>query len=205
MTPWLYGPVFVTSRKGSPAMEVLDQVGVDTFKSLVWVAASIVGGLFLIGRRISSPPQVASRMVGALLAGTVSFVAFNLAVVFYILSHLTDPRWSVGKDPKVDSPELSAGAFFEPVTNTLNDILDNVTGSLNNVIAIKNAFFTIPEFIFSAGWGLLLLLPVVIALRVISWYIEKSQAKQIDRNTQDLADIRAQLGLSPFDEKKLLV
>ena len=186
-------------------MEVLNQVSVDTFKILVWVAASIVAGLFLVGRRISSPLQIASRMVGALLAGTVSFVAFNLAVVFYILSHLTDPRWSVGKDPKVDSPELSAGAFFEPVTNSLNDILDNVTGSLNNVIAIKNAFFTIPEFIFSAGWGLLLLLPVVIALRVISWYIEKSQAKQIDRNTQDLADIRAQLGLSPFDEKKLLV
>lgn len=185
-------------------MEILSDVTVETFRILVWIAASIVGGLFLIGRRISSPPQIASRAVSALLAGTVSFIAFNLAVVFYILSHLTDPRWSAGKDPKIDSPELSAGAFFEPLTNTLNDILGNVTGSVNNVIAIKNAFFTIPEFIFSAGWGLVLLIPLVIALRVISWFIEKSQAKQIDRNTRDLADIRSQLGLSPFKEKMLL-
>ena len=197
-------PVFLRQERAAPAMEVLNHINVDTFKTLVWVAASIVGGLFLIGRRISSPLQIAFRAVGALLAGTVSFVAFNVAVVFYILSHLTDPRWSVGKDPKVDSPELSAGAFFEPVTNTLNDILDNVTGNLNNVIAIKNAFFTIPDFIFAAGWGLLLVLPAVITLRVISWFIEKSQAKQIDRNTRDLADIRAQLGLSPYKEKMLL-
>ena len=185
-------------------MEILSDVTLETFRLLVWVAASIVGVVFLIGRRISSPLQIASRAASALLAGTVSFVAFNLAVVFYILSHLTDPRWSVGKDPKVDSPELSAGAFFEPVTNTLNDVLDNVTGSLNNVIAIKNAFFTIPEFVFSAGWGLLLLIPVVITLRVLSWFAEKSQVQQIDRNTRDLADIRSQLGLSPFKEKVLL-
>ena len=185
-------------------MEILSDVTLETFRLLVWVAASIVGVLFLIGRRISSPLQIASRAASALLAGTVSFVAFNLAVVFYILSHLTDPRWSVGKDPKVDSPELSAGAFFEPVTNTLNDVLDNVTGSLNNVIAIKNAFFTIPEFVFSAGWGLLLLIPVVITLRVLSWFTEKSQVQQIDHNTRDLADIRSQLGLSPFKEKVLL-
>lgn len=191
-------------ERAVPAMEILSDVTVETFRILVWIAASIVGGLFLIGRRISSPPQIASRAVSALLAGTVSFIAFNLAVVFYILSHLTDPRWSAGKDPKIDSPELSAGAFFEPLTNTLNDILGNVTGSVNNVIAIKNAFFTIPEFIFSAGWGLVLLIPLVIALRVISWFIEKSQAKQIDRNTRDLADIRSQLGLSPFKEKMLL-
>ena len=104
-------------------MEILSDVTLETFRLLVWVAASIVGVLFLIGRRISSPLQIASRAAGALLAGTVSFVAFNLAVVFYILSHLTDPRWSVGKDPKVDSPELSAGAFFEPVTNTFADRL----------------------------------------------------------------------------------
>lgn len=185
-------------------MEVLNDVTVETFRVLVWITAAVVGGLFLIGRRVSSPPQVAARAVSALLAGTVSFVACNLAVVFYILSHLTDPRWSIGKDPKLDSPELSAGSFFEPITNSLNDFLSSVTGGLNNAIAIKNAFFTIPEFIFSAGWGLLLLLPLVIALRISSWLIEKSRAKQVDINTRDLADIRSQLGLSPFKEKMLL-
>lgn len=186
-------------------MEVLNHVNVDTFKILVWIAAAVVGGLFIIGRPVSSRLIIASRAVSAILAATVAFVALNLAVVFYILGHLTDPRWSIGKDPKIDSPKLSAGPFFEPVTNTLNDALNNVTGNLNNVISIKNAFFTMPDFIVSAGWGLQLVLPLVIALHFIGRAIKKRQAKQIARNTQDLADIRSQLGLSPFQDKKVLL
>jgi hypothetical protein len=185
-------------------MEVLNDVGIDTFKTLVWVAASIIGALFVIGRRTSSWLNIASRAVSAVLAATASFIALNLAVVFYILAHLTDPRWSVGKDPKIDSPELSAGPFFEPVTNTLNDVLSGLTGSLNSAIAIKNAFFTIPDFVFSAGCGLALLFPLVIVLYFIGRAIKKRHARQIDRNTRDLADIRSQLGLSPYKEKMLL-
>ena len=79
-----------------------------------------------------------------------------------------------------------------------------MTGSLNSAIAIKNAFFTIPDFVFSAGCGLALLFPLVIILHFIGRAIKKRQAKQIDRNTRDLADIRSQLGLSPFKEKMLL-
>jgi hypothetical protein len=182
-------------------MELLSDVNVDTFKILVWCAAVIVGGVFVMGRRPSSVLEMASRAISALLAATVSFVALNLAVVFYILAHLTDPRWSVGKDPSIASPELSAGPILEPITNTLNDILSNVTGSLNNVIAIKNAFFTMPDFIVSANWGLWLLLPLMIALRIVSWNIKKRQAKQIERNARDLADLRSQLGLSAFEDK----
>lgn len=121
-------------------MELLSGFSVETFKTLVWVAAAIVGGLFVIGGPLSSPLKIAAKAVSALLAATVSFAAANLAVVFYILAHLTDPRWSVGKDPALDSPELSAGPFFQPITDTLNDILSSLTGSLNNVIALKNAF-----------------------------------------------------------------
>lgn len=186
-------------------MEVLSQVEVDTFKMLVWLATCIIGSLFVIGRPVSSRLIIASRAVNALLAATVSFVALNLAVVFYILGHLTDPRWSVGKDPKIVSPELSAGPFFQPITDTLNDILNSVTGSLNNAIAIKNALLTMPDFISSAGWGLQFVLPLVVSIHVIRRLIEKRQAKQIARNARDLADIRSQLGLSPFEDKKLLL
>lgn len=179
-------------------MEMLSEFSVDSFKNLVWVAAFIVGGLFVIGAPVSSPLKIAARAANALLAATVSFAVANLAVVFYILAHLTDPRWSVGKDPTLDSPELSAGPFFQPITDTLNDILSGLTGSLNNVIALKNAFLTMPDFIVAAGWAFLLLLPLVIAVRIIAWFIERDQVKQIERNTRDLADIRAQLDLAPF-------
>lgn len=181
-------------------MELLSDFSVETFKNLVWVAAFVVGGLFVIGSPLSSPLKIAARAANALLAATASFAAANMAVVFYILAHLTDPRWSVGKDPRIDSPELSAGPLFRPITDTLNDILGSLTGSLNNVIALKNAFLTMPDFIVAAGWGFLLLLPLVIAVRIIAWLIETEKAKQIDRNTRDLADIRAQFGLTPFKD-----
>jgi hypothetical protein len=183
-----------------PVMEVLSGVSVDTFKSLIWLAALIIGGLFVIGSPVSSPLKIAATAVNALLAATVSFAAANLAVVFYILAHLSDPRWSVGKDPRIDSPELSAGPILRPITDNLNDILDNLTGSLNNVIALKNAFLTMPDFIIAAGWGFMLLLPLVIVARIIAWLIGKEQVRQIDRNTRDLADIRAQFGLAAFKD-----
>lgn len=172
-------------------MEMLSDFGVDTFRNIVWVAALIVGVLFVIGAPVSSPLRIAARVTNALLAATVSFAVANLAVVFYILAHLTDPRWSVGKDPTLDSPELSAGPFFQPITDTLNDILSDLTGSLNNVIALKNAFLTMPDFIIAAGWAFSLLLPLVIAVHIISGLIGKEQVKQMERNTRDLADIRA--------------
>lgn len=181
-------------------MEMLIGISVDTFKALVWLAALIIGGFFVIGRPVSSPLKITVRAVNALLAATMSFAAANLAVVFYILAHLTDPRWSVGKDPTLDSPHLSAGPIFQPITDTLNDILGSLTGSLNNVIALKNAFLTMPDFIIAAGWAFLLLVGLVIASRIPSWFIEKHQMAQIDRNTRDLADIRAEFGLAAFKD-----
>ncbi|WP_158677187.1 hypothetical protein [Arthrobacter sp. PGP41] len=181
-------------------MEMLSDFSVDTLKTLVWLAAIIIGGFFAVGRPVSSLPKITARAVNALLAGTMSFAAANLAVVFYILAHLTDPRWSVGKDPTLESPQLSAGPIFQPITDTLNDILGSLTGSLNDAIALKNAFLTMPDFIIAAGWAFLLLVGLVIASRILSWFIEKDQMAQIERNTRDLADIRAQFGLAAFKD-----
>lgn len=184
-------------------MEMLSGASVDTFRNLVLSAALIVGFLFLLGSRVSTPLTIAARLVTAATAGTAAFAAANLAVVFYILAHLMDPRWSVGRDATLQSPELSAGPFFQPVTDTLNDILDGLTGNLNNVIALKNAFLTMPEFIIAAGWASFALVGFAIANRILSSIIEKKQMKQIDRNTQDLADIRAQIGLPAFQDAKV--
>lgn len=186
-----------------PVIEMLSGASVDTFRILVLSAAVIVGFLFLLGSRVSTPLTIAARLVTAATAGTAAFAAANLAVVFYILAHLMDPRWSVGRDATLQSPELSAGPFFQPVTDTLNDILDGLTGNLNNVIALKNAFFTMPEFIIAAGWASFALVGFAIANRILSSIIEKKQMKQIDRNTQDLADIRAQIGLPAFKYTKV--
>lgn len=184
-------------------MEMLSGADVETFKKLVWVAALIFGLLFFIGRPTASPLKIAARAVTASLAATAAFAAANLAVVFYILAHLMDPRWSVGKDATLDSPELSAGPILQPITDTLNHILEGMTGGVNNVIALKNAFLTMPDFIVAAGWALLLLVPLVVAARVLAWLVEKDQVRQIDRNTRDLADIRVQFGLAPYKDTKV--
>jgi hypothetical protein len=181
-------------------MEFLSGASVGTFKDLVWIIALGISLLFLIGSRVSTPLKIAARVVTALTAGTAAFAAANLAVVFYILAHLMDPRWSVGRDATVESPVLSAGPFLQPIADTLNGILDGLTGSVNNVIALKNAFLTMPEFIVTAGWASFALVGLAIANRILSSIIEKDQMKQIDRNTRDLADIRAQFGLAPFQD-----
>ncbi|SEQ04233.1 hypothetical protein SAMN05444745_103264 [Arthrobacter sp. OV608] len=182
---------------------MLSGASVGTFKNLVWIIAVVIGLLFLIGSRPSTLRKTAARVITALTAGTAAFAAANLAVVFYILAHLMDPRWSVGRDATIDSPELSAGPFFQPITDTLNDILDGLTGSVNNVIALKNAFLTMPDFIVTAGWASVVLVGLAITNRILSSIIEKDQMKQIDRNTRDLADIRAQFGLAPFQDARV--
>lgn len=187
----------------TPVMEILSGASVETFRNLVLSVAVIVGFLFLLGSRVSTPLTIAARLVTAATAGTAVFAAANLAVVFYILAHLMDPRWSIGRDATLESPELSAGPFFQPVTDTLNDILDGLTGNLNNVIALKNAFLTMPEFIIAAGWASFALVGFAITNRILSSIIEKKQMKQIDRNTKDLADIRAQIGLPAFEDTKV--
>jgi hypothetical protein len=184
-------------------IELLSGASVGTFKNLVWIIAVVIGLLFLIGSRVSSRRKIAARVISALTAGTAAFAAANLAVVFYILAHLMDPRWSVGRDATVESPELSAGPFFQPITDTLNDILDGLTGSVNNVIALKNAFLTMPDFIVAAGWASVVMVGLAITNRILSSIIEKDQMKQIDRNTRDLADIRAQFGLAPFQDARV--
>jgi hypothetical protein len=60
-----------------------------------------------------------------------------------------------------------------------------------------------PEFIFAAGWASLVLVVLAIANRIVSSKIERDQMKQIDRNTRDLADIRAELGLVPFQDTRV--
>lgn len=184
-------------------MEMLSEAGVDTFKRLVWITAFVIGLLFLIGPRVSSPLNIIARVVSALIAATAAFAAANIAVVFYILAHPTDPRWSVGRDATLDSPELSAGPVFQPITDTLNDILAGLTGGVNDVIALKNAFLTMPDFIAAAGSSLFLLVGLLIAGRILSAFIEKTRLAKIDRNTRDLADIRAQLGLEPFQDTRI--
>jgi hypothetical protein len=60
-----------------------------------------------------------------------------------------------------------------------------------------------PEFIIAAGWASFALVGFAIANRILSSIIEKKQMKQIDRNTKDLADIRAQIGLPAFEDTKV--
>lgn len=60
-----------------------------------------------------------------------------------------------------------------------------------------------PEFIFAAGWAFLVLVVLAIGNRIISSKIDRDQIKQIDRNTRGLTDIRAELGLVPFQDTKV--
>lgn len=131
-------------------MEMLSGASVDTFKRLVWITAFVIGLLFLIGPRVSSPLNIIARVVTAFCRHS-GFCCGQHSGSFLHPCPPMDPRWSVGKDATLDSPELSAGPIFQPITDALNDILAGVMGGVNDVIVLKNAFLTMPDFISPDG------------------------------------------------------
>lgn len=175
----------------------------DTLKNLVWIIAVVIGLFFLSGRRVTGIPKIMARIVSAATAGTTAFVAANLAVVLYILANVTDSRWSAGRDGRLESPEIPSVPFMQPVTDTLNGVMGGLVGGVNDAIAMKNAFFIIPEFVGAAVWAAAVLAGLAIANRILAAWVAKEETKQIERNTRDLADIRAQLGLAPFQDSRV--
>lgn len=177
------------------AMELLNNVSTDTLKILVSVIAIVAGvGMYFVHERKFYWPAFEAAMV---------FVVANLAAVFYILSRPTDARWSVGKDPALIAPELPSGLIVGPLTDPLNHFLGGMTGSINDVVAIKNAFVVSQDFLLMAGWGLItsvvLYIFAQLASRVDYRHERRQQKKEIEALQKELDDIKQYVGYPSAD------
>jgi hypothetical protein len=191
-------------------MDVFADFSIDAFKYLIWILALVVAALFALSYPRTRARQVIGLVLKSALGAAVAFFAASLAVVFYILAHPTDQRWSAGKDAVVKSPELSAGVpLFDGIVNSLNQFMSTMTGSVNDVLAIKNAFLSTTDFLLMAGWGLVAIVALGVPVWIIGILDERWRKRQLDavidanaRHTKDLADIRESLHLPAFSPRK---
>ncbi|MDB5168432.1 MAG: hypothetical protein JWO55_690 [Candidatus Saccharibacteria bacterium] len=189
-------------------MDVFSNINVEAFKMLVWVFALAVGVLvFVSSERVGIFDKIIAVVKGV-FAMALSVAALAIGVVFYILSHATDSRWSVGKDATVESPQIPDNPFFGQVIDTLNSFMGSVTGSVNDLFAIKNAFVTTQDFFLLAGWAVLLVIPLFILLRILTWRKESREKRQMKRDratlrriSTELEQMKRALGLPPPDVK----
>ena len=199
-------------------MDIIGNMGVDGLRTAIWIVA-IMAAVIVAGLQIWLPVmdnwQTSWRhrtlvVLRGLLAGVVAYAVANVAVVFYILAHATDPRWSVGKDAHIDAPKLSAGIpLFDGIVNALNGFGTTVENGVNDALAIKNAVLVSGEFMLTALWSLVPLAIVAVLTLGMSRYVEWWRARRVDdlvvRNAQleaDVAEMRELMNLSAHAPKK---
>ena len=199
-------------------MDIIGNMGVDGLRTAIWIVA-IMAAVIVAGLQIWLPVmdnwQTSWRhrtlvVLRGLLAGVVAYAVANVAVVFYILAHATDPRWSVGKDAHIDAPKLSAGIpLFDGIVNALNGFGTTVENGVNDALAIKNAVLVSGEFMLTALWSLVPLAIVAVLTLGMSRYVEWWRARRVDdlvvRNAQleaDVAEMRKHMNLPVHAPKK---
>jgi hypothetical protein len=191
-------------------MDVLVGISLDSFKVLTWVIALSVGVLwFFIAAHKKYWEIISASLLGLVVAAS-TFLFANFGVAAYILSHVTDPRWSAGKSPLWTPNKLESNLpFINDIVTMLNGVQENVSGAVNNVGAIQNAFFAAGDFL----WMVVLAIPTIIVLAIAAFIAsrwakrqnDKQQTREItslklavEENAANLADIRRQKGLPPF-------
>ena len=80
-------------------MDVFANVSLEWFKILTWAFALAIGAGWFALSDHSKTREVVKSVLNSLLAAASVFFLANLGVIIYILLHMTDPRWSEGKDP----------------------------------------------------------------------------------------------------------
>jgi ABC-type multidrug transport system fused ATPase/permease subunit len=193
-------------------MDVFANISLDTFKILTWTLALSIGALwFLISAHKRYWDMIASALLSLLVTAAV-FLLANLGVAFYILSHMTDPRWSAGKEPLWKPSELESNLpFIDEVVKMLNGVQDNVSGAVNNVGTIQNAIFATGDFLWmvvlSIGAVIVLAICTFVASRWAKRRNDKEQVKIVSQlraetedNRKNLEDIRRATNLPPFQK-----
>lgn len=138
-------------------MEVLASMDVAAIKVAIWATSAVVGVLVLVFGiyriKFKTKGQYAWATAKSILVSSLTFAACSLLAMAYIASHPTDRRWSEGKKPMIESGQIGGGTFFQDFVAPLNDVKNTAVDAANNVIAIENAFATLPEFLVMLLWA----------------------------------------------------
>lgn len=190
-------------------MDVFASFSIDAFKYLIWALAFVVASSLALSYLRAKTMSMVRLVSKSLLGAAIAFFAASLIAVIYILAHPTDRRWSAGKDAVIESPELSAGVpLFDGIVNSLNQFMGSMTGSVNDVLAIKNAFLSTTDFLLMAGWALVAIIALGIPVWIMGILDERRRKRQLDAvinasaaHTEELAEIRKYVGMESEPRK----
>ncbi len=157
-------------------------ISLETFKTLPWFAAIVLGGIFAyVSYRNSSKEywHVVVAIAQGLLVSVISFVALNLWIASYIFNHLKDSRWSAGKDTLLPPSELSSSIpGIKNILEELSAAQNRVIDAVNDVDRMKNALGVVGEFADIAGRAML----IALCLGLVVWWISKKWAPKRKAN-----------------------
>lgn len=190
----------------------MDVLSLDNLKVVTWVTAVLVALVWfaILWIFLSTPRrywEILSSVMQALLVGASAFFLLNLGVAFYILSHLTDPRWSAGKDPLLSLNDIQTSVpFLGEIAKQINEVQHGVTGAVNNVAAMQYAFSAASYFLVTAipAIGAVIVL-ALLTLAAGVWAKRRAEKQKVydDRYRDErLENLEINAGIKPPTRKK---
>ena len=200
-------------------MVVLEGISLEWFKILVWVIAVLFGVLgFLISKHKRYWEVIAASLMGLLFA-SFAFLLANIAVSFYILSDMTNPRWSAGKDPLMTQNDIQSPlGLLDGLVGTINGLQQNVTGAVNTVGYMQNAIGVATQFFWMVIWSVAVVFVLALCTLIATWWSRRMTAKQkvkddeaekravqkeLDDQAANAAEIRRHLNMEPFKKPRM--
>lgn len=139
---------------------LLSNVSVDGFKLLAVIVSSLVGvGVFF---------GFFKRWYWALFASIFTYMILTAGVGVYVLMHISDARWAVGREPLLEAPSVGDTPVIGEMMRPLDDFMRDAAMSINQLTSFRHALPVAQDFFALSGWALLVLIPVAIMALVIS-------------------------------------
>lgn len=139
---------------------IFNSVSVDGFKILAVMVALLVGiGVFY---------GFFKRWYWALFATVFTYMIVTAGIGVYVLMHINDARWSVGKAPLLQAPSMGNTPVIGEMMRPLDDFMRDTAMSINELVSFRHALPVAQDFFALSGWALLALIPVAIMALAVS-------------------------------------
>lgn len=159
-------------------MDVLGGISVEAFKILAVVVALLVGA----GILLSSAKAWHWAIVGAV----ASYMVITAGIGMYVMMHISDPRWSVGKEPLIVAPSISETPIIGPQLEPIDNFMGNAATKLNELLSIQYALPVASEFFNQAIWAFGATIVALIAALVVQRRQKKRHDARQDRRISRL-------------------
>lgn len=165
-------------------MDLLAGLSRDDLRIFTWIAAAA----FLLVAGV-----VRLRMLHWTVLGSVLlFAALNAGAGIYVLSHVSDPRWSAGEEP-LTAPSFSETPLVGQYLDPLDTALNSVVGGVNEFLAFKQALPIALEFLAMSGWALLVSFPLMILAASISFVMARRRAAEFRKYRATVDQLKTEL------------